>query len=182
MMDQKLNNLKQAVGLDAAMTKILSYGQLKRLSEHKYSASGTSIIEPLFQPFWKWLVEQVPMWVAPNLLTIAGLILNIVTTLIIVYYSPDAKSEVSVMCVRGVELLFVISHSANVIQMMLSVCHICSMHKPVRYHVALQMKTLYTFIYSKRYILTMCRPTSFPICRDKFSDSTVLTDFIMHRP
>ena len=77
------------------MAKILSDSQLKRLSEHKYSAGGVSLLEPFLQPFWRWLVEQIPLWVAPNLLTIAGLILNIGTTLILIYYSPDAKSEVS---------------------------------------------------------------------------------------
>lgn len=41
-------------------------------------------------------MEQIPLWVAPNLLTIAGLVVNIVSTLIIIYYSPDAKSEVSI--------------------------------------------------------------------------------------
>ncbi|KAL8589233.1 hypothetical protein ACOMHN_017034 [Nucella lapillus] len=74
--------------------KILSETQLKRLYEHKYSAGGTSLLEPYLQPFWRWLVEQMPLWVAPNLLTIAGLIVNIVTTMVLIYYSPDAKSEV----------------------------------------------------------------------------------------
>ena len=89
-----MKSLKQAIGVESAMVRILNDAQLKRLSDHKYSASGTSLIEPFFQPFWKWLVEQCPLWVAPNLLTITGLILNIVTTLVLIYYSPDAKSEV----------------------------------------------------------------------------------------
>ncbi|KAK7490768.1 hypothetical protein BaRGS_00017997 [Batillaria attramentaria] len=76
------------------MARILSDSQLKRLSEHKYSAGGTSLLEPFLQPYWRWLVEQTPLWVAPNLLTIAGLIINIVSTLFLIYYSPDAKSEI----------------------------------------------------------------------------------------
>lgn len=77
------------------MAKTLNEAQLKRLSEHKYKAGGVSLLEPYFQPFWRWLVEQVPLWMAPNLLTIAGLVINIITSLILVYYSPDGKSEVS---------------------------------------------------------------------------------------
>ncbi|XP_044003666.1 choline/ethanolaminephosphotransferase 1-like [Aphidius gifuensis] len=75
------------------MYKILSPGQLKRLSEHKYSCSSSSILDEYLQPWWNWLVSKVPIWLAPNLITILGLIINIGTTLILVWYSPDAKIE-----------------------------------------------------------------------------------------
>ncbi|XP_072759026.1 cholinephosphotransferase 1 isoform X3 [Anoplolepis gracilipes] len=73
--------------------KLLSPGQLKRLSEHKYSCTSKSILDGLLQPWWDWLVSQVPLWLAPNLITVLGLIVNIATTLILVYYSPDARAE-----------------------------------------------------------------------------------------
>ncbi|XP_012142236.1 choline/ethanolaminephosphotransferase 1 bbc isoform X5 [Megachile rotundata] len=73
--------------------KLLSPGQLKRLSEHKYSCTTNSLLDGLLQPWWDWLVSKVPLWLAPNLITILGLIVNIITTLILVYYSPDAKAE-----------------------------------------------------------------------------------------
>lgn len=73
--------------------KLLSPGQLKRLSEHKYSCTTNSLLDGLLQPWWNWLVSKVPLWLAPNLITILGLIVNIVTTLILVYYSPDARIE-----------------------------------------------------------------------------------------
>ncbi len=34
------------------------------------------------------------MWVAPNLITIVGLLINIVTSLNYVYHAPQAKEEV----------------------------------------------------------------------------------------
>ncbi|XP_012172779.1 cholinephosphotransferase 1 isoform X4 [Bombus pascuorum] len=73
--------------------KLLSPGQLKRLSEHKYSCTTNSLLDGFLQPWWDWLVSKVPLWLAPNLITIVGLIVNIATTLILVYYSPDAKTE-----------------------------------------------------------------------------------------
>ncbi|XP_011498349.1 PREDICTED: cholinephosphotransferase 1 isoform X6 [Ceratosolen solmsi marchali] len=73
--------------------KILSPGQLKRLSEHKYSCSSASLLDNLLQPWWDWLVSKVPIWLAPNLITVLGLFVNIVTTLVLVWYSPDAKAE-----------------------------------------------------------------------------------------
>ena len=74
--------------------QVLSQTNLKRLKEHKYSSEGTSILEPPFQVFWRWTVEQVPKWWAPNAITSVGLIINIVTTLILVFYSPDCIQEV----------------------------------------------------------------------------------------
>ncbi|XP_031438178.1 cholinephosphotransferase 1 [Clupea harengus] len=71
----------------------LSPAQLKRLEEHKYSASGRSLFEPPCQVYWNWLVQQIPTWVAPNTLTIIGLVVNIVTTVILVYYCPSATEE-----------------------------------------------------------------------------------------
>lgn len=77
------------------MAEVLTAFQLKKLSEHKYSVEGVSIVEPILQKFWRWLVEQIPLWWAPNAITLAGLAVNIVTTFFLIIYSPDAKSEVS---------------------------------------------------------------------------------------
>ncbi|KAL7737196.1 hypothetical protein ACLKA6_005389 [Drosophila palustris] len=70
-------------------SNILSPQQLRKLSEHKYSCFSASLLDPLLQPWWNWLVAQTPLWLAPNLITIVGLILNIVTTLILIGYSPN---------------------------------------------------------------------------------------------
>ncbi|XP_053572959.1 cholinephosphotransferase 1 [Bombina bombina] len=67
--------------------------QLKRLEEHKYNASGRSLLEPPMQIYWNWLVERIPLWLAPNTITIVGLILNVVSTLIVVAYCPTATEE-----------------------------------------------------------------------------------------
>lgn len=72
---------------------ILTPAQLKRLAEHKYSSCGSTFLDPLLQPYWNWLVTKLPLSLAPNLMTISGLIITIVTTLILVYYSPDAQQE-----------------------------------------------------------------------------------------
>lgn len=73
----------------------LSPAQLKRLEEHKYSASGRSLFEPPCQIYWNWLIQQIPTWIAPNTLTIVGLVVNIISTLVLVYYCPTATEEVS---------------------------------------------------------------------------------------
>lgn len=45
------------------------------------------------QPYWTWLVSLTPLWVAPNALTIVGLLVNIITSLLLLYHAPDAKSD-----------------------------------------------------------------------------------------
>lgn len=76
-------------------TPPLSKHQLKRLEEHKYQSAGRSLLEPLMQGYWEWLVGRVPAWIAPNLITIIGLLINIFTTLLLVYYCPTATEQVS---------------------------------------------------------------------------------------
>ncbi|XP_002738954.1 cholinephosphotransferase 1-like [Saccoglossus kowalevskii] len=75
------------------MAGILDIAQLKRLSEHKYSSHGTSITEPVMQPFWRWLVEKIPETIAPNTITSMGLLINILTSTIVYMYCPTATEE-----------------------------------------------------------------------------------------
>ncbi|XP_037741025.1 choline/ethanolaminephosphotransferase 1 isoform X1 [Chelonia mydas] len=74
-------------------TPPLSKHQLKRLEEHKYQSAGQSLLEPLMQGYWEWLVGRIPAWIAPNLITITGLLINICTTVILVYYCPTAAEQ-----------------------------------------------------------------------------------------
>lgn len=71
----------------------LSRQQLKRLEDHKYSSAGQSFLESLMQGYWCWLVNKVPLWMAPNLITIVGLATNVLTILILVYYCPTATEQ-----------------------------------------------------------------------------------------
>lgn len=71
----------------------LSRHQLKRLEEHRYSSAGRSLLEPLMQRYWEWLVGRVPAWIAPNLITIIGLATNVFTTLVLIYYCPTATEQ-----------------------------------------------------------------------------------------
>ncbi|VDO09276.1 unnamed protein product [Rodentolepis nana] len=75
-------------------TDHLSPEQLINLKEHKYSCRGSSISEKYFQVFWTSLVPYIPKNVAPNTITLIGLILNTLSVLILLCYSPDLKSNV----------------------------------------------------------------------------------------
>lgn len=95
---------------------ILTDGQLRRLAEHKYSSSGTTLLDPFMQKFWNWFVLRIPDSIAPNLLTITGLLINAVTTLILIIYSPDARHDVCVvplLLVHAVVAAVVVISSAH---------------------------------------------------------------------
>ncbi|XP_002120852.2 choline/ethanolaminephosphotransferase 1 [Ciona intestinalis] len=70
--------------------EVLTVAQLKGLEKHKYSSSGSSLVEPVMQVFWRWLIELFPMWIAPNMITIIGLIVNIVCSFLLMWYCPTA--------------------------------------------------------------------------------------------
>lgn len=86
-MDKTERKLKEKLN---KMEAVLSNAQLKNLSDHKYSSGGSTLLDPVFQPYWRWLVEQMPLWLAPNLITTIGLIINISTCSILFLYSPNA--------------------------------------------------------------------------------------------
>lgn len=73
---------------------LLEHKQLIKLTQHKYSSGGSTLLDPCMQIFWNWFVQKLPMWIAPNALTVTGLIINVLTTIILIYYSPDGRQEV----------------------------------------------------------------------------------------
>ncbi|VDL77498.1 unnamed protein product [Nippostrongylus brasiliensis] len=68
--------------------------ELFRLSEHRYSAVDTSWLSELgMKAYWEWAVEFYPLWLAPNLITLIGLAINLVSILILCHYCPTAREE-----------------------------------------------------------------------------------------
>ncbi|CAF1047269.1 unnamed protein product [Adineta ricciae] len=72
---------------------ILTDLQITRLKEHKYASEGTTLLDPYMQIFWKWLVEYCPLWVAPNLITIVGLAVNIGASIFLMILTDGAKEQ-----------------------------------------------------------------------------------------
>lgn len=72
---------------------VLSEKQLKRLKEHCYSSNGTTLLDTYMQVWWEWVVQHLPHWLAPNCMTLAGLLVVISTSILFMIYSPDAKQD-----------------------------------------------------------------------------------------
>lgn len=65
--------------------------ELKRLADHKYSAVDNSWLDDLcMKKWWEYVVTWCPMWIAPNLITLIGLVINLVTVLVLSTFSYSA--------------------------------------------------------------------------------------------
>ncbi len=115
--DLNAPGVEEGPGLLAKLMELpvsrLSRQQLKRLEEHQYSSAGRSLLEPFMQGFWCWLVSKVPLWMAPNLITIVGLATNIISTLILAYYCPTATEQVLCTFTASVDSFTALNRSAT---------------------------------------------------------------------
>lgn len=77
-----------------SLPPVLNEQEIKHLRTHRYASEGATLLDPLMQKYWKWLVELCPLWVAPNLITIIALIINIVTSVALMILSKNGKEQV----------------------------------------------------------------------------------------
>jgi len=55
------------------MLEYIKDSDIKALKKYKYRSVDKSLIQKyILNPYWCWLVEKVPLWVAPNLITLSG--------------------------------------------------------------------------------------------------------------
>eukprot|EP00081_Caenorhabditis_elegans_P007592 NP_001257201.1 Choline/EthanolaminePhosphoTransferase [Caenorhabditis elegans] len=73
---------------------LLSDQELKRLKEHKYSAVDNSWLDELcMKRWWEFVITLCPMWIAPNLITWIGLVINLITVLVLSSFSYSATES-----------------------------------------------------------------------------------------
>merc|ERR1712226_359800 len=73
--------------------EFLNQKQIENIKKHKYKSEGASILDPAYQKFWVSLVEHVPYWMAPNILTLLGLLANFLAFLPLAFACPTFKEE-----------------------------------------------------------------------------------------
>ncbi|KAL7026817.1 hypothetical protein ACKWTF_005181 [Chironomus riparius] len=63
---------------------------LSGFDKYQYSARDTSPLSIyIMHPFWNWIVEYFPRWIAPNLMTFVGFLLTAANFVILSYYDWD---------------------------------------------------------------------------------------------
>lgn len=111
MQPEAMESMWKVVERDSLLTP----AQLKRLGDHKYSASDGSLLDGLCMKqsrphllpnvpmslqylvglrFWDWLVEKYPLWLAPNLITLIGFLCNLIAVVILSALAPTGKEDV----------------------------------------------------------------------------------------
>ncbi|CAI8024167.1 Homeodomain-interacting protein kinase 2 [Geodia barretti] len=74
------------------MRFVLTQAQLEGLKTHVYRSQGVSLIESLvLKRLWRWLVSLLPSSLAPNLITFAGFVIAMATSLAVIL--PDLNAE-----------------------------------------------------------------------------------------
>tara|TARA_B100000780_G_C21067735_1_gene429448 strand:- start:88 stop:1287 length:1200 start_codon:yes stop_codon:yes gene_type:complete len=74
-MDNKTatKNAKSATGF---ITRRLSNDVLVNIATHKYKSGAYTPIDLFLNPFWQWCADFLPLWLAPNMVTLIGLGFN----------------------------------------------------------------------------------------------------------
>lgn len=67
----------------------LSRRALDGLKHYKYKPGGYTFLDVIHGPFWDALTNMLPMWLAPNLITLSGLMGVIISYFVSAYYIPD---------------------------------------------------------------------------------------------
>ncbi|KAG2524822.1 hypothetical protein BBO99_00005805 [Phytophthora kernoviae] len=61
---------------------------LEGIAAYKYKAGSYTYLDNILNHFWTYSVQFLPMWMAPNLVTMLGTIIMMITTVVQLYYAP----------------------------------------------------------------------------------------------
>lgn len=77
----------------------------ENLKQYKYNGIDNSLCARLFlNSYWEWVVSKVPTWVAPNVLTLSGLIFITIGMVLSIWYAPTYVEPVP----QGTILLYAV--------------------------------------------------------------------------
>jgi len=72
------------------MIEYIKDSDIKALKKYKYSSVDKSLIQKyILNPYWCWLVQRVPEWVAPNLITLSGFMFMVFSICLLLVYGPN---------------------------------------------------------------------------------------------
>mmetsp|Transcript_21242 Transcript_21242/g.67232 ORF Transcript_21242/g.67232 Transcript_21242/m.67232 type:complete len:395 (-) Transcript_21242:510-1694(-) len=72
---------------------VLSKRALKGLAAYEYHSGDYTWLDNAHQPFWNGVAERLPLWLAPNLVTLIGTSTLVLSYLITLCYSPTLTEE-----------------------------------------------------------------------------------------
>lgn len=77
------------------MSVFIPPAALARLKEYRYQSEDRSVLTKyVLKPFWSKFVRVFPMWMAPNMVTLLGLLFIVVSDVLVFWYDADYLSNV----------------------------------------------------------------------------------------
>jgi len=69
----------------------LSKKELENIKAYRYKTNGLTPVETyIYNPFWEFLANNcLPDWLAPNALTLLGLVFPLAALIVILYLDPS---------------------------------------------------------------------------------------------
>jgi len=71
---------------------------LKAIQEHKYVSGSYTFIDNAMTPWWNFVAGFIPHSIAPNMVTLIGLIINISGVAVFLYHDTTQTKEIPLWC------------------------------------------------------------------------------------
>ena len=68
---------------------VLTADELRRVAAYKYASGMSTPLENLMNHWWNWAVQWLPLWLAPNLVTLLGLACMVASAGLVVAVDPS---------------------------------------------------------------------------------------------
>ncbi|KAL3997578.1 hypothetical protein ACH3XW_11475 [Acanthocheilonema viteae] len=90
--------------------KYLNEGQIKGFDKYKYcSVDSSPLSKYVSHPFWNWIVQFYPTWLAPNVLTLAGFVFVMFAFLVVSYYDYYVAANSNILVENSGKAFFLCS-------------------------------------------------------------------------
>ena len=74
--------------IEEKMPKYLAEKDLKNLDVYVYHSAEYTLVEKTLNPFWTWFASCFPDTMAPNMITLIGLLINITASFTVLFNDP----------------------------------------------------------------------------------------------
>lgn len=74
-------------------SKYLREKDLNSLDHYVYHSADYTLVETVLNPFWTWFASFFPSWMAPNMITLIGLIINVASSIAVIVHDPTLEGK-----------------------------------------------------------------------------------------
>ena len=98
---------------DSPFPDVLTKDSLGRIARHKYRSGIYTWLDNLCNPVWNYLTELLPIWMAPNLVTLIGAVSCLVSYVGTWYYAPTATEALPALWLVVNGILLIVAYTLD---------------------------------------------------------------------